>query len=164
MSFSEELKEILSGIKSLLVGMKITGQYMIKPKITVNYPWETVGKEALEGFRTCIELVPAPTPQGHKCICCGMCQRNCPSNCIHLDIEQEVEVIPPKKEGEKPKKKVKRTLKGFKVDFTLCSLCGVCVESCAMKAIRFSNDPYLVATSREELVFDLLEKVRRETK
>ncbi|WP_456397333.1 4Fe-4S binding protein [Desulfurobacterium sp.] len=157
MALIKEAKEILKGIKSLFVGMKITGKYMVAPKLTVNYPWETVGKEALEGFRMVIQLVPVPASgTSHKCVACGMCARSCPSNCIKLDVKQTVEEI--ELPDGKKKKKVNRELQGFYVDFSLCSLCGLCVESCPTKTLAFSNYPYIVGTKRDEFVYDILKE------
>ncbi|WP_022847455.1 MULTISPECIES: 4Fe-4S binding protein [unclassified Desulfurobacterium] len=160
MALAQDIKEFLKGIKSLFVGMKITGEYLIKPKVTVNYPWETVGKEGLEGFRMVIQLVPVP-PSGnkHKCVACGMCARSCPSNCIKLDVKQTVEEI--ELPDGKKKKKVNRELQGFYVDFSLCSLCGLCVESCPTKTLQFSNYPYIVGTSRDDFVYNLLEDFKK---
>ncbi|WP_078058226.1 4Fe-4S binding protein [Desulfurobacterium indicum] len=160
MALAQNIKEFIKGIKSLFVGMKITGEYLVKPKITVNYPWETVGKEGLEGFRMVIKLVPVP-PNGnkHKCVACGMCARSCPSNCIKLDVKQTVEEV--ELPDGKKKKKVNRKLQGFYVDFSLCSLCGLCVESCPTKTLQFSNYPYIVGTSRDDFVYNILEDFKK---
>jgi NADH-quinone oxidoreductase subunit I len=46
-------------------------------------------------------------------------------------------------------------------DFSLCSLCGTCVEVCPAGALRFSHDIYLVTETRRELVRDLLARLRQ---
>ena len=44
----------------------------------------------------------------------------------------------------------------FTYDYTLCSLCGLCVENCPVHSLRFSNRAYLAGVDRNEFVFDLL--------
>ncbi|PLX41851.1 MAG: NADH-quinone oxidoreductase subunit I [Deltaproteobacteria bacterium] len=138
-------KEIFVGIKSLLIGMKVTAFYGTKRTITAHYPFEKI--PVTLNFRGHIDLVV--TKKGyHKCITCGMCERACPSGCITLDSV--------KPEGAKKKK-----LTGYTLDFTKCSLCGNCVETCPTNAIKYSNDYYLVGTSRHDFHFDLLDRAMK---
>jgi len=137
-------KEIFSGTWSLFVGLGITIKYFFKPVVTVQYPREVLPMPPR--FRGHIELVPDPESGGPLCIVCGMCQKACPSNCITVDGE--------KREGVKGK-----VLTLYRLDFTKCSLCGLCVESCTPKAIRFSRDYNLAGPVKEAYVFDLLKRL-----
>lgn len=142
-------QELFTGSKSLLVGLGITFKYMLKPVITLQYPRQSV--KMTPRFRGHIDLVRDEESGADKCIVCGMCQKNCPSNCITVA-------------GEKVEGAKKKSLTLYSLDFTRCSLCGICVESCPTGAIDFSKDYNLAGRRREAYVFDLkkrLEEQRR---
>ena len=117
-------RDIITGGKSLLTGMMITAREFIKPVVTEQYPWEVPTMTPL--FRGHIELIGNEETGAPNCVVCGMCQRACPSNCISLDGK--------KNEGGKGK-----VLTSYVLDFTKCSLCGSCVESCNFNALRYSK-------------------------
>lgn len=148
----------IKGLYSLLVGLRITGRYGLGPypvwlglkkpedgypQLTTHYPWQTIADEDLVTFRGPVELIPdEKDPTKSKCISCMMCVKGCPSGCLTVVKGDE---------GKAPKTWVS--------DFTLCSLCGTCVEVCPVKALRFSHDLYWAATKREDMVNDLLAKL-----
>jgi len=145
--------EVIQGAKSLLIGMKVTIKAMVQPVTTCQYPRETINMTP--NFRGHIELVRGEDGKT-KCICCGTCERMCPSQLI--SIESKREEPPPPKEGEKPKPG-KKVLTGYTIDFTKCSLCGICVESCPVEAIDFSKEYNLAGYTREEFVIDLIKRL-----
>jgi len=138
------LKEICVGTWSLLVGLGITIKYFFKPVVTVQYPYETL--PMTPRFRGHTEFVWDEKKGSHKCIVCMACQRTCPSGCITILAE--------KSEGAKQK----ATLAGYKLNFTTCSLCGLCVEACPTKALDFSKEFNLAGTTSETYVYDLLKR------
>jgi NADH-quinone oxidoreductase subunit I len=146
--------DIVSGAKSLLIGMGVTIRYMVKPVTTCQYPRETISMTP--NFRGHIELVPVEGGS-NKCIVCGTCERMCPSQLITLEGEKVA--APPPAEGEKPKPP-KKKLNKYVIDYTKCSLCGICVESCPVDAIRFSSNYNLAGFTREEFHIDLLARVK----
>ncbi|MEN8189117.1 MAG: NADH-quinone oxidoreductase subunit I [Thermodesulfobacteriota bacterium] len=146
--------DIFHGLWSLLVGMSITFKEFFKPVVTVPYPYKTITMS--DRYRGHIELIENEdgTP---KCVACGMCQRGCPSGCISIatkTVEVEVEV-----KGEMKTKK-KKVLTGYDLNFTTCSLCGQCVESCNFDAIEFSREYNLASTRKEDFHFDLLNRLK----
>uniref|UniRef100_A0A7C4AGX4 NADH-quinone oxidoreductase subunit I n=1 Tax=Fundidesulfovibrio putealis TaxID=270496 RepID=A0A7C4AGX4_9BACT len=142
------IKEIVSGTWSLFVGLGITIKYFFQPVVTLQYPHETV--PMTPRFRGHIELVEDEQRGGNKCIVCNACQKTCPSNCISLLGE--------KREGVKQK-----VLTKYELNFTTCSLCGLCVEVCPTAAITFSKDYNLVGLKGEEFVFDLLKRLEEKS-
>jgi len=167
----------LQGIKSLFVGLKVTGRNFVMPQITTHYPRKEV--DNLATYRGHVDLVPKEDdPMTSKCILCGQCAKACPSNCIELVIRKE-EVEPPPDEEAQPdsgskeeataksapkKKKVKRILDAFMLNYNLCSLCGQCVQTCPVDSLEFSTNSYLAGFTREEFIFDLLERMRNKQK
>ncbi len=146
--------EIFLGLKSLVIGLGITAKEFFKPVVTVSYPYETI--KMSERYRGHIELIEDEEGKP-KCVACGMCQRACPSGCISLaskSVEYEVEV-----KGEMKTKK-KKVLTQYNLNFTTCSLCGQCVESCGFGAITFSKEYNLASSRKEDFHFDLLNRLK----
>jgi NADH-quinone oxidoreductase chain I len=136
---------IFTGGKSLIVGMIITLREFFRPVVTVQYPREKL--VVTPNYRGHTYLIrDDEKPGNHRCITCGMCQRECPSNCISLGGE--------KREGVKG-----LVLTDYKLDFTKCSLCGTCVEVCPTAALDFSQEYRAVGFRREDFHYDLLRMV-----
>ena len=138
-------EELYTGSKSLAIGLGITLKNFFQPVVTMQYPYESVQMPAR--FRGHIELIPDEETGGPKCVACMMCVKACPSNCIT--------VVGKKKEDGKGKEPAKYIL-----NFTTCSLCGQCVESCKFGAITFSKDYNLASTRKEDFIYDLLQRLR----
>ena len=137
-------RDIITGGKSLLTGMMITAREFFKPVVTEQYPWEVPTMTPL--FRGHIELIGNEETGAPNCVVCGMCQRACPSNCISLDGK--------KNEGGKGK-----VLTSYVLDFTKCSLCGSCVESCNFNALRYSKVYNLASFDKNDFIIDLMKRL-----
>ena len=136
--------DLFIGAKSLLVGMKITLQALFQPIVTVQYPRERI--DITPNFRGHTELVKDPETGNHRCIVCMMCEKDCPSGCITVKGESV--------EGVRGK-----VLTVYQLNFTKCSLCGICVEVCPTKALFFSHEYDLAGFSADEYRYDLLKRV-----
>jgi NADH-quinone oxidoreductase subunit I len=146
--------EIFLGLKSLVIGLGITFKEFFKPVVTVPYPYETL--KMCERYRGHVELIEDEEGEP-KCVSCGMCQRACPSGCISLaskSVEYEAMV-----KGEMKTKK-KKVLTKYDLNFTTCSLCGLCVESCNFEALTFSKEYNLASGRKEDFHFDLLNRLK----
>ena len=141
-------KDIYSGLVSLFIGMGVTYKEFFKPTVTVQYPYETL--EMTEKYRGHVELIESEEGKPN-CVACGLCQRACPSACITLA-------------GVKPEGEKKKVLTKYILDFTRCSLCGSCVESCNFNALEFSKEYNLASTRREDFIFDLLQRLEDRNK
>lgn len=161
----------ISQVWSLITGLSITGKYFFSKDVTVYYPRETLPVEVLESYRGPIELIGLDDdPATPKCISCLLCMQACPSNCIIVKKSKAPVVTAEEKlcmeEAQARGEKVKKTsaLKNPSVwtyDYTLCSLCGICVETCPVDSIRYSHNIYLAGTTVNEFNFDLLARLRR---
>ncbi len=143
------LREIINGLSSLFVGMRVTIAQFFQRPVTVHYPHETLKMPAR--FRGHIELVRDPATGRAICYACKSCEKSCPTDCI------QVEGV--KRDGEK-----KKSVSQFKLDFTKCSLCGACVEACKSSAIRFTKNYNLAGTSKEDFILDLFKRLEEEGK
>ncbi len=137
---------LFTGAKSLLVGLGVTFRELLRPAVTVQYPREKI--DISSNFRGHTELVRDPESGTHRCIVCMACDRDCPSNCIT--------VVGEAREGVKGK-----VLTSYRLDFTKCSLCGICVEVCPTGALCYSHEYELASFTREEYHFDLLERLEK---
>ncbi|MRR57093.1 MAG: 4Fe-4S dicluster domain-containing protein [Deltaproteobacteria bacterium] len=147
-AFGRYLKEIATGSWSLLVGMWITlRQTPIRP-VTVNYPYESLAMT--DRFRGHVELIRNDETGEPNCVVCMACQKACPTNCIRV-------------EGHKPEGAPRKIPTLFMLDFTTCSLCGLCVESCKFNALEFSREYNQASLSKEEYQMDLLQRGGKET-
>ncbi|MCX6907221.1 MAG: NADH-quinone oxidoreductase subunit I [Verrucomicrobia bacterium] len=140
----EYLQKISGGLYSLVQGMRITLEQFFKPVVTVNYPHESL--KMTPRFRGHIELVRDPKTGKAICFACKVCEKACPSDCIIVEGA--------KKEGEK-----RKSVTEFKLDFTKCSLCGSCVESCKSNALQFSKEYNLASTRKEDFIMDLFKRL-----
>jgi len=138
---SQYFSLLFTGAWSLLVGMGVTLRELFKPVVTVQYPREKI--DITPNFRGRTELVRDPETGTHRCISCKLCQMDCPSGCITVNCE--------KREGVKG-----LVLLGYRLDFTKCSLCGICVEVCPTAALAFSDEYELAGFTSDEFRYDLL--------
>jgi NADH-quinone oxidoreductase subunit I len=135
------LEKIFSGAWSLAVGMWITLGFCIRRPVTVSYP-----RTALPippRYRGHVKLIANRETGAPNCVVCMACQKACPSFCLKVD-------------GHKPEGSPKKNPTLFVLDFTTCSLCGLCVESCRFDALTFSKEYNLASFRKEDYVMDLL--------
>ena len=102
----------------LLKGMNVTGRYLFKRKITVQYPEEkTPMSPRFRGLHAQRRYANGE----ERCIACKMCEAVCPALAITIDSEE-------REDG------TRRTTR-YDIDLFKCIYCGFCEEACPVDAI-----------------------------
>ncbi|MFN3354226.1 MAG: NADH-quinone oxidoreductase subunit NuoI, partial [Brevundimonas sp.] len=113
------------------IGLSV--KYMLRPKATVNYPFERNplsprfrGEHALRRY-----------PNGEeRCIACKLCEAICPAQAITIESE-------PRPDGSR------RTTR-YDIDMVKCIYCGLCQEACPVDAIVEGPNQEFSTDTREE--------------
>ncbi len=102
----------------LMKGLMLTGRYLFKRKITVQYPEEkTPMSPRFRGLHAQRRYANGE----ERCIACKLCEAVCPALAITIDMEE-------REDGSR------RTTR-YDIDLTKCIFCGFCEESCPVDAI-----------------------------
>ena len=121
------MKKIINRVKyylnslfllELMKGLYLTGKYMFKRKLTLQYPEEKTPQS--NRFRGLHALRRYPNGE-ERCIACKLCEAVCPANAITIESEQ-------REDGSR------RTTR-YDIDLTKCIFCGFCEESCPVDSI-----------------------------
>jgi len=102
----------------LFKGLWLTGKYMFRPKITVQYPEEKTPLSPR--FRGLHALRRYPNGE-ERCIACKLCEAVCPAVAITIESEE-------RSDGSR------RTTR-YEIDLSKCIYCGFCEESCPVDSI-----------------------------
>ncbi len=135
-------KQIVRGLAGLFVGMGITLRNLFRKPVTLEYPHQK--PELSKAYRSAIALIRFPETNTHDCVACMQCVQICPSYCITIEGA--------KLEGQKRKRATE-----FKVDYSLCSVCGLCLDVCPTTTLEYSKLYDVAGYRRDEFVYDLLE-------
>ena len=116
----QRIREFLNSLllKELFAGLSLTGRYLFKPKITVQYPEEKTPMSPR--FRGLHALRRYPNGE-ERCIACKLCEAVCPAMAITIESDQ-------RDDGSR------RTTR-YDIDLTKCIFCGFCEEACPVDAI-----------------------------
>jgi NADH-quinone oxidoreductase subunit I len=125
------LKEVFWGVKTLLVGMSVTGKYFISPKaiVTQKYPENRKTLKMYDRFKGEV-IMPHNENNQHKCTGCGICEMNCPNGSI--------QVISNRIDG--PDGKKKRIIDKHIYHLSMCTFCGLCIKTCPSQALEFGQE------------------------
>lgn len=137
------LKEIISGVGSLLNGMKVTGSYFFRPStiVTQKYPNNRKDLRMFDRFKGEV-VMPHNEKNEHRCTGCGICEMNCPNGTIEI-ITKMVDT-----EDGKKKKAIDKHI----YRLSMCTFCALCVKTCPSNALAFSQEFEHAVFNRQLLV------------
>ena len=98
--------------------MSVTGKYLFKRKITVQYPEE---KTPLSPRFRGLHALRRYANGEERCIACKLCEAVCPALAITIDSEE-------REDG------TRRTTR-YDIDLFKCIYCGFCEEACPVDSI-----------------------------
>ncbi|MDX8392587.1 MAG: NADH-quinone oxidoreductase subunit NuoI [Mariprofundaceae bacterium] len=123
-------------LTELFLGLMLTGKYLFKKKITIEYPEERTplsprfrGLHALRRYENGEE----------RCIACKLCEVVCPALAIIIESEERED-------------KSRRTTR-YDIDMTKCIFCGLCQEACPVDAIVETAEFEYASETREALYY-----------
>ncbi|HOE68171.1 MAG TPA: 4Fe-4S binding protein [Candidatus Omnitrophota bacterium] len=97
---------------------------------TIQYPEELC--RISENSRNFPFLVYDAAPDSPRCTACGICERECPTKCIHVEMAKDTAGKPLRKPAV------------FEIDYGLCMNCGMCEDVCPFDSI-FMDRVYEIA-------------------
>ena len=138
--------EMLSGVKSLAVGLKVTLQEYFTPKSTEQYP-ENRKTTLHVAKRHRGRLVFKRDAEGNAlCTACTLCEKTCPNGSIKIVSEMVTDEATGKK---------KTQLVDYQYNLGDCMFCQLCTNACNFGAIEFTNDFENSVFDRDALVLHL---------
>lgn len=105
-------------LRELLRGLRLTGRYLFRRKVTVQYPEEKTPQSPR--FRGLLALRRYPNGE-ERCIACKLCEVVCPAAAITIESEERGDGM--------------RRASRYDVDLSKCIYCGFCEESCPVDSI-----------------------------
>ncbi len=119
----------------LLKGLKTTLKAFFSKPVTVMYPYHKMevapSGQGLIRLRV-TELGNKPV---FKCTACGICAKNCPQNCITVK-----------------KMKDEKQPDIYKVDYSYCIFCRICIDTCPFDALEQTQEYEWVGETRDYFV------------
>jgi NADH-quinone oxidoreductase chain I len=125
--------DMIHGLWTVVVGMRITMRHMLEAPVTMHYPDEKWVMP--ETFRGLLKV------DMDACIVCDLCMKACPVDCI---------IIEWKREAGKSGKVATR----FEIDYQKCMYCGLCSEPCPTVAIWHTHEYENASFNRVAQVID----------
>lgn len=143
-TFSQYIKGIFTGIRSLMSGMGVTWKELWTKKVTQQYPENRATLVISDRFRAELTM-PHDENNEHACTACGICEMNCPNGTI-----QVISKVTETEDGKK-----KKELDRYVYDLGMCTFCNLCVITCPSDAIKFTNQFENATFTRNKLVKQL---------
>ena len=133
------IKEVVSGVKTLINGMKVTGYYISHPKeiITQQYPENKDTLKMMDRFRGEV-IMPHNENNEHACTGCQACEIACPNGSIEIIHDRVLD----EENGKKKKTIIKHIY-----HLSMCTMCNLCIPACPTNAI-------IMGQNFEHAVFD----------
>ena len=134
----EAIKDFFSSLMltEMFEGLRLTGKYFFKRKVTLRYPEEKTPKSPR--FRGLHALRRYPNGE-ERCIACKLCEAVCPALAITIESAE-------REDGSR------RTTR-YDIDLYKCIFCGFCEESCPVDSIVETHISEYHGEERGDLYF-----------
>lgn len=121
----QRLKQYIKSFSfwDLFAGLRVTGRYFFKPKVTIQYPDE---KTPMSPRFRGIHALRRYANGEERCIACKLCEAVCPALAITIEAE-------PREDGSR-----RTTL--YDIDLFKCIYCGMCEEACPVDAVVLTRN------------------------
>ncbi|MDB5232808.1 MAG: 4Fe-4S ferredoxin iron-sulfur binding protein [Chitinophagaceae bacterium] len=129
MFLKEYIKDVYSGVKSLLIGMRRTGKYFITPREIITEQYPEFRAQLSERFRGEV-VMPHDEKNEHACTGCTACELACPNGTIKIITKFDIQ----------PDGKKKKAIDTFIYHLELCTMCNLCIVACPTDAIKMAQN------------------------
>ncbi|MBM3723965.1 MAG: NADH-quinone oxidoreductase subunit NuoI [Acidobacteria bacterium] len=137
-----KITNVLEGASALVKGLSITFKEMMQPTLTDDYPDKPpVFQERFRGAH----VLQRDEFGLEKCVACFLCAAACPSECIHIEAEENTEQV--RISGGE------RYASVYNIDYNRCIFCGYCVEACPTDAITHGHGFELASYDTSTLIY-----------
>ncbi|MDB5035493.1 MAG: dehydrogenase subunit [Chlorobi bacterium] len=140
------LSDIWDGVRTTLVGLKITVPYIWKKPVTGMYPHERLDLPERVRNRLYVNM--------DDCIGCDQCSRACPVNCITIETAKAVDGDSPGVTSNGKKKALWVTR--FDIDIAKCCYCGLCTFPCPTECIKMTDVFEFAEQERNNLIYNYI--------
>ena len=136
--------DIYRGVKSLMTGMKVTGNYFLHAKkeiITQQYPDNRDTLKMFDRYRGQV-VMPHNENNEHRCTGCQACEIACPNGSIEIVWDRKLN-----EETGKKKKEIQKHI----YHLSMCTMCNLCIIACPTDAIVMSDQYEMAVYDRTQL-------------
>ena len=151
------LSDIWEGVRTTLIGLRVTVPYIWRRPVTLQYPHERPDLPERTRNRLYVNM--------DDCIGCDQCARACPVNCIDIETAKSVGEDSPGVTSNGKRKALWVTR--FDIDIAKCCYCGLCTFPCPTECIKMTDVFEFAEQERNNLIYsyvtltpaEILEKI-----
>ena len=129
MFIKDYIKDVYTGVKSLLTGMRRTGKYFVSPSEIITEQYPEYKASLSERFKGEV-VMPHDENNEHACTGCTACELACPNATIKIITKFDIQ----------PDGKKKKALDTFVYHLELCTMCNLCIIACPTDAIKMAQN------------------------
>ncbi len=138
--------DIYDGVRTTLIGLKVTVPYIGRRPVTLRYPHEHPVQSDRVRNRLYVNM--------DDCIGCDQCSRACPVNCIAIETVKAVGDDQPGETSQGKRKALWVTK--FDIDIAKCCYCGLCVPPCPTDCIWMTDVFEFSEQDRDNLIYNFV--------
>jgi len=137
-------KDIYDGIRTVLIGMKITWLHLFAPTVTIQYPDVKLKLPERARNRLYVNM--------DDCIGCDQCAMACPVDCITIETIKSTPDVDLGLTSVGTKKRL--YVPTFDIDIAKCCYCALCVYPCPTECIKMTDVYEFSEYDRSRLIYN----------